>query len=102
MTRSKKKTDASSILGAARRAQDVPRPQSAEPHIHIPVESQTRESVTPQSHAPVASQEPTEKRVNVALRASTHKALKLLAVQRDQSVQDLVEEIAQAYLSRQA
>lgn len=94
MTGSKKKTDASSILGAARRAQDVPRPQSAEPHIHIPVESQTRETV--------AAQEPTEKRVNVALRASTHKALKLLAVQRDQSVQDLVEEIAQAYLSRQA
>ncbi|WP_331826325.1 hypothetical protein [Deinococcus sp. YIM 134068] len=39
-----------------------------------------------------------EKRVNVALRASTHKRLKFVALERDMTVQDLVEEISLAYL----
>ena len=99
MTGSKKKTDASSILGAARRAQDVPRPQSAESHNHTSVELQLGETVTPQVRETVTT--PPEKRVNVGLRASTHKALKLQAVQQGRSVQDLVEEMAQAYLAEQ-
>lgn len=72
----KKQTDASSILGAARRAADVPRPKP---------EAET----APQA----ASPPPAEKRVNVALRAQTHKRLKLLSVQRDMTVQELAEEL---------
>jgi len=88
-----KSKDASSILGAARRAQDVPRPQAEE--------SQSHTNTPPQEDRTVTPQEAPEKRVNVALRASTHKALKLLSVQRDMTVQDLVEETLQAYLMRQ-
>lgn len=98
MTGSKKKTDASSILGAARRAQDVPRPQSIESHNHISVELQNSETVIP----PIREEVIPERRVNVGLKASTHKALKLQAVQQGRSVQDLVEEMAQEYLSRQS
>lgn len=93
MTRGKK-TDASSILGAARRAQEVPRPQDMESQFHTSTPPQENRTVEVQPASPVQ-----EKRVNVALRASTHKALKLLAVQRDMTVQDLVEEISQAYLT---
>jgi hypothetical protein len=75
----KKSTDASSILGAARRAADVPRPKVAE---------------EPAQAVP-------EKRVNVALRAQTHKRLKLLSVQRDMTVQDLAEELLQEALNQQ-
>lgn len=74
-----KKTDASSILGAARRAAEVPRPQVEE----IPVVSGV------------------EKRVNIALRAQTHKRLKLLSVQRDMTVQALAEELLVAALEQQ-
>lgn len=42
-----------------------------------------------------------EKRVNVALRAQTHKRLKLLSVQRDMTVQDLAEELLQEVLNGQ-
>ena len=92
MTKGKSK-DASSILGAARRAQDVPRPQAEE--------SQSHTNTPPQEHTKVTPQDAPEKRVNVALRASTHKSLKLLAVQRDMTVQDLVEETMQAFLAQQ-
>ncbi|BDP44867.1 hypothetical protein DAETH_48360 (plasmid) [Deinococcus aetherius] len=90
---SKKVTDANSILGVARRAHDVPRPQASQSHT----------TTSPQEHTTVTAQEtaPPERRVNVAIRASTHKALKLLAVQQDRTVQDLVDELAQAYLSQQ-
>lgn len=71
---SKKSTDASSILGAARRAAEVPRPQA---------------EMTP----PLATPAPPERRVNVALKAPTHKRLKLLAVQRDMTVQELAEQM---------
>ncbi len=74
MTR--KPTDASSILGAARRAADVPRPQADTPP-------------PPEIQSPA----PPERRVNVALRAQTHKRLKLLAVQREMTVQELAEQL---------
>lgn len=80
MTR--KQTDASSILGAARRSAEVPRPQAQA----APPE--------PQPALP-------ERRVNVALRAQTHKRLKLLAVQRDLTVQELAEQLLTAALSAQ-
>lgn len=73
----KKTTDASSILGAARRAAEVQRPQVEE-----------------------AENKVAERRVNVALRAQTHKRLKLLSVQRDMTVQNLAEEILQEALDR--
>jgi hypothetical protein len=80
----KKPTDASSILSAARRAADVQRPQVEPPAV---VETGT----------PAAS----EKRVNIALRAQTHKRLKLLSVQRDMTVQDLAEHLLQQVLERE-
>lgn len=82
MTR--KQTDASSILGAARRAADVPRPKP---------ESEAGPEATA---APLA-----EKRVNVALRAQIHKRLKLLSVQRDMTVQELAEELILQGLEKQ-
>ena len=82
MTR--KETDAKSILGAARRAAEVPRPQLEE----APVQE------APQ--APIV-----EKRVNVAVRAQTHKRLKLLSVQRDMTVQELAEELILRGLEQQ-
>jgi hypothetical protein len=84
----KKQTDASSILGAARRAAEVQRPR-------------IDEALTPAASPEVAVPKPTEKRVNVALRAQTHKRLKLLSVQREMTVQDLAEQLLQDYLDRQ-
>ena len=78
----KKQTDASSILGAARRAADVQRPKEVLP--------------SPPEANPLK-----EKRVNVALRAQTHKRLKLLSVQRDMTVQDLAEQLFQELLDQQ-
>lgn len=75
----KKQTDAQSILGAARRSVEVPRP--------VPEE-------------PAASPAIAEKRVNVALRAQTHKRLKLLSVQRDKTVQELADELLQQALTQ--
>lgn len=77
----KKQTDANSILGAARRSADVQRPKEA-------------------LLAPVDASLPREKRVNVALRAQTHKRLKLLSVQRDMTVQDLAEQLLQELLDQ--
>ena len=75
----KKQTDANSILGAARRSAEVPRPKEEAPQV----------ATSP------------EKRVNVSLRAQTHKRLKLLSVQRDMSVQDLAEELLTRALDQQ-
>lgn len=72
----KKSTDASSILGAARRASEVQRPQTQESEERV-----------------------VERRVNVALRPQTHKRLKLLSVQRDTTVQKLVDELLQEALA---
>lgn len=80
----KKPTDASSILGAARRSAEVPRPQVGEA------------AVTGDRTAPAP-----EKRVNVALRGQTHKRLKLLSVQRDTTVQELADELLQRALDQQ-
>lgn len=80
MTR--KQTDASSILGAARRAAEVPRPK--------PEETSAVEAAMPIA----------EKRVNVAVRAQTHKRLKLLSVQRDMTVQELAEQLISEGLER--
>ena len=77
----KKQTDASSILGAARRSADVQRPKEVLP-------------------ATVDAGLPKEKRVNVALRAQTHKRLKLLSVQRDMTVQDLAEQLLHELLDQ--
>lgn len=77
----KKQTDASSILGAARRSADVPRPQA--------------ETSPPMEIQPPL---PPERRVNVALRAQTHKRLKLMAVQREVTVQELAEQLLLAAL----
>ncbi|GGL93388.1 hypothetical protein GCM10010840_34270 [Deinococcus aerolatus] len=79
---SKKSTDASSILGAARRSAEVPRPQA-------------EASALPETPTPP------ERRVNVALKAPTHKRLKLLAVQRDTTVQELAEQMLVAALDAQ-
>ena len=79
MTR--KQTDASSILGAARRSAEVQRPKEV-----LPAAGNTGL--------------PKEKRVNVALRAQTHKRLKLLSVQRDMTVQDLAEQLLQELLDQ--
>lgn len=76
----KKQTDAKSILGAARRSVEVPRPVSEE--------------------TAAASPAIAEKRVNVALRAQTHKRLKLLSVQRDMTVQELADELLQQALTQ--
>lgn len=78
---SKKSTDASSILGAARRSAEVQRPQA-------------EAAALPETPLP-------ERRVNVALRAPTHKRLKLLAVQRDTTVQELAEQMLIAALDAQ-
>ena len=78
----KKQTDASSILGAARRSAAVPRPK--------PEEAPVVEPTTPTA----------EKRVNVAVRAQTHKRLKLLSVQRDMTVQELAEQLISEGLER--
>lgn len=77
----KKQTDAKSILGAAQRASAVARPV-------------TEEAKEGTSHI-------IEKRVNVALRAQTHKRLKLLSVQRDMTVQELADELLQQMLEQQ-
>lgn len=84
MTR--KQTDASSILGAARRAADVQRPKIEET---LPQ--------PPEANSP----KQTEKRVNVALKMQTHKRLKLLSVQRDMTVQDLAEQLLNEILDSQ-
>lgn len=77
----KKQTDAKSILGAARRSVEVPRPVAEE---------------TAAASSPAIA----EKRVNVALRAHTHKRLKLLSVQRDMTVQELADELLQQALTQ--
>ena len=77
----KKQTDASSILGAARRAADVQRPK-----------------VEDASPAEATSLRPVEKRVNVGLYAETHLRLKLLSVKRRMTVQDLTEQLVREYL----
>ena len=77
----KKQTDASSILGAARRAADVQRPKVEEA-----------------SPTEVTSGRVSEKRVNVGLFADTHLRLKLLSVKRRMTVQDLTEQLVREYL----
>lgn len=79
----KKQTDANSILGAARRSAEVPRPIVEE--------------------APAPEDKPVsvpERRVNVALRGQTHKRLKLLSVQREMTVQELADELLQQALDQ--
>lgn len=66
-----KKTDLESLLGGARGAQSVVRPQAE----------------------PVPAEAVEERRINVALRADLHKALKLWAVEDDSSVQDMIDRL---------
>lgn len=80
----KKQTDASSILGAARRAAEVPRPKP-------------EEGLAAANPAPATP----ERRINVSIRVSTHKRLKLMSVHRDMTVQELADELLQQALDQQ-
>lgn len=77
----KKATDLSNLLGGARGARDVPRPQ-----VDLP-------------DPPEAPKAPPERRINVAISAARHKALKRLAVEDERTVQELVDEALARYLA---
>lgn len=77
------KTDLSGLLGAANRAKEVERPK---------VELET--SVSQNTPTP----EIQERRVNVAVRESVHKPLRLYSVKSGRQVRDLVEEAIERYL----
>ncbi|WP_412030570.1 hypothetical protein [Deinococcus yunweiensis] len=77
------KTDLSGLLGAATRAKDIERPR---------IEDETSESQN------TATPEPQERRVNVAVRESVHKPLRLYSVKSGRQVRDLVEEAVERYL----
>lgn len=83
MSEKKRTTDLSSMLGTARRAADVPRPQLEEQPV--------REVETP---TPV-------KRVNLTVHPDLHRKLKILAANRGQKVQELVDAAIEGYLSEQ-
>ena len=70
-----KKTDVGRLLGGSRGAREIERPQV--------------ELVKPVS---------SERRVNVALRGDLHKALKRLAVDREVSVQELIDSVVDGFL----
>lgn len=77
------KTDLSGLLGAANRAREVERPR---------VEQETP---APQD---TATPEVQERRINVAVRESVHKPLRLYSVKSGRQVRDLVEEAVERYL----
>ena len=70
-----KKTDVGRLLGGSRGAKEIERPQV--------------DVVKPLS---------SERRVNVALRGDLHKALKRLAVDREVSVQELIDSVVDEFL----
>ncbi|GHF58808.1 hypothetical protein HNQ07_004092 [Deinococcus metalli] len=77
------KTDLSGLLGAATRAKDIERPRIED------------ETPVPQN---TATPEFQERRVNVAVRESVHKPLRLYSVKSGRQVRDLVEEAVERYL----
>lgn len=78
MSDKKRTTDLNSMLGTAKRAAEVPRPQ-VEPERELPA--------------------PPEKRVNITLQPELHRRLKTLAASRGQKMQDLVDAAVTNYLS---
>lgn len=84
MSDKKRTTDLSSMLGTARRAAAVPRPQLEEPGREV--------------GAPVL---PPIKRVNLTVHPDLHRRLKILAANRGQKVQELVDAAIEGYLSEQ-
>ena len=79
MTTKKKTTDLSSMLGTAKRASDVPRPQ-------VEVMTEVERKVP-------------EKRVTLTLNAELHRRLKTLASSRGIKVSELTDEVVGHYLN---
>lgn len=79
--------DVSSMLGSARRAQDVPRPQATPP---------AQPEVQPQ-----AEEKAVARRINITLDAGIHRRMKIMAAERAVKLQPLVDEILEAYLKTQ-
>ncbi|GGO33563.1 CopG family transcriptional regulator [Deinococcus humi] len=79
MTTKKKTTDLSSMLGTAKRASDVPRPQ-------VDVKPEVEHKVP-------------EKRVTLTLNAELHRRLKTLASSRGIKVSELTDEVVGRYLN---
>ncbi|WP_135230464.1 hypothetical protein [Deinococcus fonticola] len=83
-------TDLNKLLGSARRAQDVPRPQVATP--------------APAQPAHTSEQEPEKemaRRINITLNAAIHRRMKILSAERGTRLQPLVDEVLEAYLKTQ-
>lgn len=80
MNDKKRTTDLNSMLGTAKRAAEVPRPQ-VEPEHELPI--------------------PLEKRVNITLQPELHRRLKTLAASRGEKMQDLVDRAITNYLNEQ-
>ncbi|CAM4064334.1 CopG family transcriptional regulator [Deinococcus frigens] len=78
MTTKKKTTDLSSMLGTAKRASDVPRPQ-------VEIKPEVEHKVP-------------EKRVTLSLNAELHRRLKTLASSRGTKVLELTDEAVSSYL----
>lgn len=78
MTKDKKTTDIASIMGTARRAEQVPRP--------------TIEAARPEVIA--------VKRVNVLVDAELHQRLKILSATLRTPLQELADEALQEYLTK--
>ncbi len=107
MSKRKPTTDLNALLGTAGRSSQIRRPSAVDepeqPFVATPMFQNTaaQEHVAP----PPLKAEPAptpdilvERRINVAIRESIHKPLKLHAVKTDREVRDIVELALRAYL----
>ena len=107
MPKRKPTTDLNALLGTAGRSSQIRRPSALdEPErqfVATPMfqNTETQEHALPQPpmiEPPSAPELPIERRINVAIRESIHKPLKLHAVKTDREVRDVVELALRAYL----
>ena len=90
MAKANPKTDLSGLLGAANRSKDVLRPRVDETLVSQDMPTQVAPTL----------EEPPERRVNVAVRDSVHRPLRLYSVKVGRQVRDLVEEAVLNYLKQ--
>ena len=83
MAKPNPKTDLSGLLGAASRSKEINRPRA--------------EGTLVSQDIPEAEAAP-ERRINIAVRETVHKPLRLYSVKAGRQVRDLVEEAVVAYL----
>lgn len=103
-------TDLQALLGTASRSGQIQRPLAVDPpetldtstpvlqNITTPKLHDTMTPTPPDTVLPKVSDPQQERRINVAIRESLHKPLKLHAVTTDREVRDIVEIAIRGYL----